>query len=79
MPTNGVLRWFHLLYIRRLMPVIGWCLSGHWSAYRYLNESAETFPSGPRFERELILAGFAPNIPGFLGFGAAALYVGDLA
>lgn len=78
MPRFFVIRFFHILYLRLVMPVIGAVVSGDWSAYRYLNKSAESFPSGAAFMRELAIAGFKPLKCKGLGLGAAALYVGGV-
>ncbi|MDA1353585.1 MAG: ubiquinone/menaquinone biosynthesis methyltransferase [bacterium] len=77
MPRFFIIRFFHLLYLRLVMPVIGALVSGNWSAYRYLNKTAESFPCGAAFMRELAIAGFKPLTCKGLGLGAAALYVGE--
>jgi len=71
------IRPFHLLYLRHILPKIGAFFSKHESAYRYLNETIETFPYGEAFCRWMKEAGFSSirHIP--LSLGAVALYIGD--
>ncbi len=48
----------HLWYLRNIVPKIGTWLSGHKSAYSYLNTTIESFPSGDSFCALLKQAGF---------------------
>jgi demethylmenaquinone methyltransferase/2-methoxy-6-polyprenyl-1,4-benzoquinol methylase len=73
-------RWFrpmYFFYLRHLLPVIGGMLSGDRTAYRYLNRTIETFPSGKDFCALMERAGFTrvKAIP--LTFGIASIYEGD--
>jgi demethylmenaquinone methyltransferase/2-methoxy-6-polyprenyl-1,4-benzoquinol methylase len=73
-------RWFrplYFFYLRHLLPVIGGLLSGDRTAYRYLNRTIETFPSGKDFCALMERAGFTrvKAIP--LTFGIASIYEGD--
>lgn len=45
MPKNLIIRWFYLLYFRHILPRVGGLISGDSQAYRYLNESVESFSS----------------------------------
>lgn len=77
MPSNFFVRFFHLFYLRHLVPLIGSALSRHRSAYRYLNETIETFPCGPAMCQLLNQAGFSEV--GFkpLTFGLVTIYCGE--
>lgn len=74
MPENRVVRAAYQCYFRWLLPRIGGWLSGCSSAYRYLNQTVETFPSGAAFCRMLTEAGFDHVSDRPLTFGIATLY-----
>ena len=46
-PTNKFLRPFIQIYFNKIMPSLGGWITGDKSAYDYLNQSSENFPSGP--------------------------------
>jgi demethylmenaquinone methyltransferase/2-methoxy-6-polyprenyl-1,4-benzoquinol methylase len=73
-PEKQPYKWGYHLYSRKIMPVMGKLFSSHPSAYRYLSQSAESFPYGPRFNNILKKIGFMgiKHIP--QTFGAAAIY-----
>lgn len=77
LPKNSIIRFGYLLYFRRVLPFVGGAISGDHGAYRYLNESVESFPYGEAFLDLMRAAGFTrlKAIP--LSFGIATLYVGD--
>ncbi len=50
---------FDRLYNGRLLPLIGWAVTGDRDAYRYLPRSIEAFLSRDQFEQTLVRAGFA--------------------
>ena len=74
LPRHPLVRAPYLLYFRRLLPVIGGLISGNPAAYRYLNRSVESFPSGEEFCRLLAAVGFERVRRLTLTFGIAALY-----
>ncbi|MBI3236254.1 MAG: bifunctional demethylmenaquinone methyltransferase/2-methoxy-6-polyprenyl-1,4-benzoquinol methylase UbiE [Chlamydiales bacterium] len=76
-PQNPVLKTFHLLYLRYLLPLIGGAISHQASAYRYLNETIETFPSGERFLHLMQTAGFSQTHSHLLTGGIVTIYRGD--
>ena len=45
LPDNSLLKKFYLFYFRKILPKVGGLISGDSLAYRYLNETVETFPS----------------------------------
>jgi demethylmenaquinone methyltransferase/2-methoxy-6-polyprenyl-1,4-benzoquinol methylase len=50
---------FDRFYNARLLPLVGWAVTGDREAYRYLPASIERFVSRPRMEECLRQAGFA--------------------
>jgi len=77
LPENRVLRNIHVFYLRHLVPLIGAAFSKNYQAYKYLNQTIETFPYGEDFCVLLKKAGFI-NVKAFpLLFGIATIYCGD--
>jgi len=72
----ALLRPFYFLYLKHLLPVIGGWVTGNASAYRYLNDSIETFPGRAGLEQELLAAGFTNVSSESLTGGAVALHQG---
>ncbi len=73
-------RWWrklYLFYFRNILPRIGGVISGDGYAYRYLNQTVETFPYGEEFCRLLTMTGFSNVRHISLSGGIAALYLGD--
>ena len=66
---------FYKLYFHHVLPTIGSWISKDKSAYSYLPESVNAFPSGEKFIRELKNVGFknCKHIP--LTFGIVSLYI----
>jgi len=77
LPQNPVIRAGHIFYLRYMVPLIGALFSGHYSAYRYLNQTIETFPYGENFCVLLKKAGFVNVKAHPLLFGVATIYAGD--
>ncbi len=77
LPESRVFRWVYFFYFRRILPKIGKWISGDNEAYRYLNETVETFPYGEAFCELMRKTGFknVEAIP--LTFGIASIYSGD--
>ncbi len=75
--THSFLRPLHLFYLRHILPRIGALISKHHSAYKYLNETIESYPHGPAFEKMLRDAGFSYAKANPLFFGSVYLYVAD--
>jgi demethylmenaquinone methyltransferase/2-methoxy-6-polyprenyl-1,4-benzoquinol methylase len=50
---------FDRFYNARVLPLVGWAVTGDRDAYRYLPASIERFVSRPQFEDRLRAAGFA--------------------
>jgi len=77
LPKNRIIKKLYLLYFRYILPFIGELISGDRDAYRYLNQTVETFPYGHAF-CELISAQGFENVKMMpLTFGVATIYYGD--
>lgn len=76
-PQNRVLRAAHRFYMRRVMPRIGALISKNAKAYRYLNETIETFPSGSEFCALMTQAGLTKVSATALNFGLVTIYQGE--
>lgn len=77
LPSNPVLRSGYLLYFRHVLPRVGGMVSGDAPAYRYLNQTVETYPYGDAFLRLMDDAGFHHVKAHSLTFGVATIYTGD--
>ncbi|MBF0495614.1 MAG: bifunctional demethylmenaquinone methyltransferase/2-methoxy-6-polyprenyl-1,4-benzoquinol methylase UbiE [Deltaproteobacteria bacterium] len=79
LPSHNLFRKLYLFYFRHILPRIGAVISGDDYAYRYLNQTVETFPYGQDFCDHMTAAGFrrVKQIP--LTFGIAAIYRGEKA
>jgi demethylmenaquinone methyltransferase / 2-methoxy-6-polyprenyl-1,4-benzoquinol methylase len=76
-PRKKWLRSLHLFYLRHFLPKIGGILSKNFKAYRYLNETIETFPQGERFCGRMRAAGFINVRANALFGGIVTVYQGD--
>ncbi len=77
LPSSQLMRKLHLFYLRHILPVLGNLLSGHKTAYTYLNETIEDFPYGASFLELMKQAGFQNPQYRSLTFGIVNLYWGD--
>jgi demethylmenaquinone methyltransferase/2-methoxy-6-polyprenyl-1,4-benzoquinol methylase len=77
LPDKRLVRRVYLLYFRKILPWVGGLISGDDYAYRYLNETAETFPYGQAFCDMLVRTGFSKVSANPLTFGVASIYQGD--
>jgi len=76
MPSSWI-RPFFLFYLRKILPRLGGALSKKRAAYKYLNQTIETFPSGEAFLTLMKNAGFS-NLKALpMNFGSVTLYVGE--
>ena len=78
-PAHWAVRPGYLLYFRHVLPHVGALVSGHGSAYRYLNQSVESFPCGQALCETIAAAGFTNVHAQTLTFGIATLYQGETA
>lgn len=77
LPKKGLVRKGYLFYLRHLLPRIGGLLSKNPAAYRYLNQTIETFPSGQDFCDLMMQAGFKKAIAHPLTLGSVTIYEGE--
>jgi demethylmenaquinone methyltransferase/2-methoxy-6-polyprenyl-1,4-benzoquinol methylase len=77
LPRNPVMRRLYLFYFRHVLPRIGAVVSGDAYAYRYLNQTVESFPYGEAFCEWMAGAGFVDCRCQPLTFGIASIYQGD--
>ncbi|MBC7660523.1 MAG: bifunctional demethylmenaquinone methyltransferase/2-methoxy-6-polyprenyl-1,4-benzoquinol methylase UbiE [Chitinophagaceae bacterium] len=77
LPRSRFVRSLHLFYLRNILPGIGRLLSGHGTAYTYLNQTIEEFPYGSNFVGLMAKAGFQNAGFQSLTFGIVNLYWGD--
>lgn len=75
-PTLPGFKQGYLLYLRHVLPRIGALVSGDGYAYRYLNQTIETFPYGQAFCDKMIGAGFSDVEALALSGGIATIYRG---
>ena len=76
-PKNRLIRRFYLIYFRYVLPILGSVISGDGYAYKYLNETVETFPYGDDFCHLLVNSGFQNVFMYPMTFGIATIYCGD--
>lgn len=76
LPQNRLLRLLHLLYLRCIVPLIGFLLSGNYKAYRYLNKTIEAFAYGDNFCDLMRQSGFSHIKKTPLSWGIATIYEG---
>jgi demethylmenaquinone methyltransferase/2-methoxy-6-polyprenyl-1,4-benzoquinol methylase len=77
LPRKKWLRSLYLFYLRHFLPRIGGIISKNFDAYRYLNETIETFPQGERFCGLMRAAGFVDVQESSLLGGIVTVYQGD--
>jgi len=71
------IRRLQLFYLRNVVPLVGFLLSGHTRAYRYLNQTIEKFPYGKDFCRIMEEVGFKRVVAHPLFLETATIYQGD--
>lgn len=79
LPKAKLLKVCHLFYIRRILPLVGGWISKKKQAYKYLNKTAETFPSGKNFCNLMEQAGFESVQSNPMTFGVVSIYSADKA
>lgn len=77
MPTKFPFKQLYKFYFFNILPAIGRLFSKDTSAYTYLPESVEAFPSGPKFLELMANAGFTKTRAIPLTFGVANIYIGE--
>jgi demethylmenaquinone methyltransferase/2-methoxy-6-polyprenyl-1,4-benzoquinol methylase len=77
LPESKWIRLAYVLYLRHVLPRIGALVSGDPYAYRYLNETIETFPHGVAFCSLMENAGFIQTAAHPVTWGIATVYQGN--
>ena len=76
-PPSALVRGVFRAYSHHVLPAIGRLMSGHPTAYQYLPESVDTFPSAADLAARLTSAGFVNVRWRHLTFGVVAVHVGE--
>lgn len=76
-PENILLRFGYIVYLRVIVPIVGFLFSGNYVAYKYLNQTIEQFPYGDRFCKILKQMGYQRVEAHLLLGGVATIYVGE--
>ncbi len=58
-PQRRLMARLHHLYLKQLLPVVGWMVSGRLTAYRYLSKTVATFIDPESLEELFAVHGFA--------------------
>lgn len=77
LPKNPTLKQLHLFYLRYVLPYVGGIISKNRKAYRYLNQTIETFPYGNAFCQMAREAGFSHVTAQTLTFGIVTIYIAE--
>jgi demethylmenaquinone methyltransferase/2-methoxy-6-polyprenyl-1,4-benzoquinol methylase len=75
-PRHPVVHSLHRFYLLRLLPTIGWLISGDKEAYLYLPRSIMEFPSAEEVKAIMEKAGLVRVHFRFLTWGVVAVHVG---
>jgi demethylmenaquinone methyltransferase/2-methoxy-6-polyprenyl-1,4-benzoquinol methylase len=75
-PRNPAFAAVYNFYSRRILPLIGWTLTGSLDAYRYLPESVRKFPSADQLASQMRAAGFSRVEFELMTGGICALHLG---
>jgi demethylmenaquinone methyltransferase/2-methoxy-6-polyprenyl-1,4-benzoquinol methylase len=75
-PRAWPVRPLYRLYFRRVLPLIGRLLSKHTTAYSYLPDSVDQFPTPPEMAERMRQRGFATVDYQSLSFGIATVHRG---
>ena len=74
-PENRIMKLFYSIFTRTYIPIMAMIFSKDKSAYKYLLNSAELFPSGTKFSNILKSVGFADVLIKPKLFGSSTIYV----
>jgi demethylmenaquinone methyltransferase/2-methoxy-6-polyprenyl-1,4-benzoquinol methylase len=77
LPRNWLMRRLYPFHLRGIIPRVGAMISSDYYAYRYLNETVESFPYGDQFCRLMEQTGFCNVSAVPLTFGIATIYHGS--
>lgn len=77
MPEKFPVRQLYHFYFKNILPLLGRIISKDRSAYTYLHDSVQEFPSGTDFLERLHGVGFKNAVQRKLSFGIASIYFGE--
>lgn len=75
-PNSKILKFGHHIYLRSVLPLLGWCLTSNQDAYEYLCKSIHTFIKPKELEQVFKKAGFQGTLIKPLSFGIATVITG---
>lgn len=75
-PPSAIVRAGYRFYSHRVLPTLGRMLSGHPTAYQYLPESVDTFPTADKLADVLRSVGFREVRWRHMTMGVVAIHVG---
>lgn len=75
-PRHPIMRSLHRFYLLRVLPTVGWLISGDKEAYLYLPRSIMEFPCAEELEAVMEKAGLERAQFRFLTWGVVAVHVG---
>jgi len=76
LPANRIIRSLYLVYLRYVVPFVGYLVSRDKAAYRYLNTTIEAFDKNRDLPALMRKAGFSKIASKALTFGTVSLYSG---
>ena len=74
-PENKIMKFLYAIFTRTYIPFMAWIFSKDKSAYNYLLDSAELFPSGIKFSNVLRSVGFNKVLIKPKLFGSSTIYI----
>ena len=74
-PENKIMKFLYTLFTRTYIPLVSRIISNDKSAYNYLLNSAELFPSGTNFSNILKSVGFSDVLIKPKLFGSSTIYI----
>ena len=74
-PENKIMKLLYAIFTRTYIPFMAWIFSKDKSAYNYLLDSAELFPSGIKFSNILRSVGFNKVLIKPKLFGSSTIYI----
>jgi demethylmenaquinone methyltransferase / 2-methoxy-6-polyprenyl-1,4-benzoquinol methylase len=75
-PWRPIMRSLHRIYLLRVLPIVGWLISGDKEAYLYLPRSIMEFPSAEELRAVMEKAGLERVRFRLLTWGVVAIHVG---
>jgi demethylmenaquinone methyltransferase/2-methoxy-6-polyprenyl-1,4-benzoquinol methylase len=75
-PRHPIVQSLHRFYLLRVLPSVGWLISGNKEAYLYLPRSIMEFPSAEELKATMEKAGLVRVHFRFLTWGVVAVHVG---